>query len=191
MAATLLNSPQAVAMSLYVFGLSFRCASNWRQIGKFSSGLVEIDKTLLEHDSVLREIYRKLLPLLQPPQIRQNGASVLGRPTKHDCLLIADRTAPTAHCLLFTIYHLLFGRPRHRLAPLPRACFLTHRVSLDSERVARLVYSRLPAPDSRLSFEKDAKLMTRFVHDRANVDVSRNAMFTARAWARLLSAIEV
>jgi hypothetical protein len=29
--------------------------------------LVEIDKTLLEHDTALREIYQKLLPLLAPP----------------------------------------------------------------------------------------------------------------------------
>ena len=29
--------------------------------------LAEIDKTLLEHDTALREIYQKLLPLLAPP----------------------------------------------------------------------------------------------------------------------------
>ncbi len=29
--------------------------------------LAEIDKTLLEHDAVLRDVYHKLLPLLQPP----------------------------------------------------------------------------------------------------------------------------
>jgi hypothetical protein len=29
--------------------------------------LAEIDKTLLEHDTALREIYQKLLPLLTPP----------------------------------------------------------------------------------------------------------------------------
>jgi predicted ATP-dependent endonuclease of OLD family len=29
--------------------------------------LTEIDKTLLEHDAVLRDIYRKLLPLFQLP----------------------------------------------------------------------------------------------------------------------------
>jgi hypothetical protein len=34
---------------------------------EFLKRLAEIDKTLLEHDSVLRDIYRKLLPLLQPP----------------------------------------------------------------------------------------------------------------------------
>ncbi|MND05503.1 hypothetical protein D3C83_263350 [compost metagenome] len=29
--------------------------------------LAEIDRTLLQHDSALRDLYRKLLPLLQPP----------------------------------------------------------------------------------------------------------------------------
>ena len=29
--------------------------------------LTEIDKTLLQHDAALRDIYYKLLPLLQPP----------------------------------------------------------------------------------------------------------------------------
>jgi hypothetical protein len=29
--------------------------------------LAEIDKTQLEHDAALREIYQKLLPLLAPP----------------------------------------------------------------------------------------------------------------------------
>jgi len=29
--------------------------------------LAEIDKTLLEHDTALREIYQKLVPLLSPP----------------------------------------------------------------------------------------------------------------------------
>jgi hypothetical protein len=29
--------------------------------------LAEIDRSLLQHDTSLRDIYRKLLPLLQPP----------------------------------------------------------------------------------------------------------------------------
>jgi hypothetical protein len=29
-------------------------------------GLMEIDQTLLQHDASLRDIYRELLPLLQP-----------------------------------------------------------------------------------------------------------------------------
>lgn len=29
--------------------------------------LAEIDKSLLDHDSALRDLYRKILPLLRPP----------------------------------------------------------------------------------------------------------------------------
>ena len=40
--------------------------------------LAEIDKTVLEHDAALRDIYQKLLPLLTPPPEpprRQIGSS--------------------------------------------------------------------------------------------------------------------
>jgi hypothetical protein len=33
----------------------------------FLQRLAEIDSTLLQHDAALRDVYRKLLPLLQPP----------------------------------------------------------------------------------------------------------------------------
>ena len=36
--------------------------------------LAEIDKTLLEHDTVLRDIYQKLLSLLAPPTRRAASA---------------------------------------------------------------------------------------------------------------------
>jgi hypothetical protein len=35
--------------------------------------LSEIDKTLLQHDGALRDLYRKLLPLLQPPPEKGPG----------------------------------------------------------------------------------------------------------------------
>ena len=67
MAATVLNSPQAVAMSVYVvrafISMREQIAANAAILGR----LAEIDKTLLQHDASLRDIYRKLLPLLQPP----------------------------------------------------------------------------------------------------------------------------
>jgi hypothetical protein len=37
--------------------------------------LAEIDKSLLVHDSSLRDIYQKLLPLLSPRPIRPSGRS--------------------------------------------------------------------------------------------------------------------
>ena len=53
MAANVLRSERAVQMSVFVV-----------------RAFAEIDKTLLEHDSALRDVYQKLLPLLQPPADR-------------------------------------------------------------------------------------------------------------------------
>jgi hypothetical protein len=67
MAANVLNSPQAVAMSVYIvraFVLQREVLATNDAILK---RLAEIDKTLLVHDKALRDIYQKLLPLLQPP----------------------------------------------------------------------------------------------------------------------------
>ena len=67
MAATVLNSPQAVALSVYVVRAFIQMREQLEANREILKRLSEIDKTLLEHDSVLRDIYRKLLPLLQPP----------------------------------------------------------------------------------------------------------------------------
>jgi hypothetical protein len=69
MAAMVLNSPKALAMSVYVvrafIGMREQLASNAAILRR----LAEIDKTLLQHDVSLRDIYHKLLPLLQPPPV--------------------------------------------------------------------------------------------------------------------------
>ena len=66
MAAMVLNSQKALAMSVYVVrafvGMRERLAANEMIVKR----LAEIDRTLLQHDASLRDIYRKLLPLLQP-----------------------------------------------------------------------------------------------------------------------------
>src|SRR6266699_3333957 len=67
MAATVLNSPQAVAMSVYVVRAFSQMREQLAANREILKRLAEIDKTLLEHDSVLQDIYRKLLPLMQPP----------------------------------------------------------------------------------------------------------------------------
>jgi hypothetical protein len=66
MAAMVLNSPQAVAMSVYVVRAFIQMREQLAANREILKRLAEIDKTLLQHDSVLRDIYRKLLPLLQP-----------------------------------------------------------------------------------------------------------------------------
>jgi hypothetical protein len=67
MAATVLNSRQAVTMSVYVVRAFIRMREQLAANTAILKRLAEIDRTLLRHDSALRDIYRKLLPLLQPP----------------------------------------------------------------------------------------------------------------------------
>jgi len=67
MLATVLNSPKAVAMSVYVVRAFVQMRDRLAANLAFAKRIAEIDRTLLEHDSALRDIYRKLLPLLDPP----------------------------------------------------------------------------------------------------------------------------
>jgi len=66
-AANVLNSPQAVQMSLYVIRAFVKMREELTANVTILKRLAEIDRTLLEQDSALRDVYRKLLPLLQPP----------------------------------------------------------------------------------------------------------------------------
>ena len=67
MAAMMLRSPQATAMSVYVVRAFTRMRERLAADAAILRRLAEIDGTLLRHDAALRDIYRKLLPLLQPP----------------------------------------------------------------------------------------------------------------------------
>jgi hypothetical protein len=66
MAATVLNSSEAVAMSVFVVRAFMRMREQLAANAAILKRLAEIDKTLLEHDSGLRTIWRKLQPLLEP-----------------------------------------------------------------------------------------------------------------------------
>lgn len=68
MAAMVLNSPRAVTMSLYVVRAFIQMRERLVADAAILRRLAEIDKALLKHDTALRDIYQKLLPLLQPPQ---------------------------------------------------------------------------------------------------------------------------
>jgi len=67
MAANVLNSPQAVAMSVYIVRAFIQQREVLAANEAILKRLAEIDKTLLQHNAALRDIYQKLLPLLQPP----------------------------------------------------------------------------------------------------------------------------
>jgi ORF6N domain len=66
MAAMVLNSPQALTMSVYVVRAFVSMREQLVANQAILRRLAEIDKTLLQHDASLRDIYHKLLPLLQP-----------------------------------------------------------------------------------------------------------------------------
>jgi hypothetical protein len=67
MAATILNSPEAVAMSVFVVRAFLQMREQLAANAVILKRLAEIDKTLLEQDSALRTIWTKLQPLLSPP----------------------------------------------------------------------------------------------------------------------------
>jgi ORF6N domain len=76
--ANILRSDRAVAMSVFVIRAFIEQREKLAANAAILKRLAEIDKTLLEHDTVLRDIYQKLLPLLasppEPPR-RQIGFS--------------------------------------------------------------------------------------------------------------------
>lgn len=69
MAATILRSPRAVAMNVYVVRAFVRMREELSTSTVILKRLAEIDKKLITHDVVLRDIYEKLSPLLSPPEI--------------------------------------------------------------------------------------------------------------------------
>ncbi len=66
-AASVVKSPAAIQMSLYVIRAFVKMREELTANITILKRLAEIDKTLLKHDSALRDVYRKLLPLLAPP----------------------------------------------------------------------------------------------------------------------------
>jgi hypothetical protein len=67
MAATILNSPNAVSMSIFVVRAFMQMREQLAANAAILKRLAEIDKTLLGHDAALRSIWAKLQPLLAPP----------------------------------------------------------------------------------------------------------------------------
>src|SRR5947207_10267967 len=62
MAATILNSPRAVAMSVYVVRAFLRLRNEFLADAVLEKRLSQIEKTLLLHDTALRDIYEKIRP---------------------------------------------------------------------------------------------------------------------------------
>jgi hypothetical protein len=69
MAASILNSPRAVAMSVYVIRAFVKMREDVAANAAILRRLAEIDKTLLVHDAALCEVIQKLRPLLEPAPV--------------------------------------------------------------------------------------------------------------------------
>ncbi len=69
MAASVLNSERAIVMSVYVIRAFVEIREQIAANATILKRLAEIDHTLLIHDASLRDIYKKLMPLLAPPPL--------------------------------------------------------------------------------------------------------------------------
>ena len=67
MAANVLNSPDAVKMSVYVVRAFIQMREQILANAEVLKRLAEIDQVLLKHDKSLQLIWRELQPLLNPP----------------------------------------------------------------------------------------------------------------------------
>ena len=67
----MLNSDRAIAMSIYVIKAFVKMREELIVNETVLSRLAEIDKTLLMHDEGLRDLYQKLIPLLEPEPERE------------------------------------------------------------------------------------------------------------------------
>jgi hypothetical protein len=78
MAASILNSERAIAMSVYVTRAFVELRDRLSANAAILKRLAEINHDLLLHDTALQDIYEKLRPLLAPaqePARRQVGFS--------------------------------------------------------------------------------------------------------------------
>jgi len=67
MAASVLSSERAVAMSVYVVRAFVSMRQEFLANATLENRLEKIEKTLLSHDIALRDVIQKLRPLLLPP----------------------------------------------------------------------------------------------------------------------------
>lgn len=67
MAATVLRTSRAVAMAIYVVRAFVRLNEELLAHATLLKRLAEVEKQLITHDVLLRDVYEKLRPLLVPP----------------------------------------------------------------------------------------------------------------------------
>lgn len=67
MAANVLNSRRAVQLSVFVVRAFIKMREQLLNRAEMEKRLTDIEKTLLSHDTALRNLYQKIRPLLLPP----------------------------------------------------------------------------------------------------------------------------
>lgn len=67
MAANVLNSRQAVEMSVFVVRAFIKMREQLLNRAELEKRLTDIERVLLSHDAALRDLYQKIRPLLLPP----------------------------------------------------------------------------------------------------------------------------
>jgi len=86
MAATVLNSPLAVKMSVFVVRAFVKLREQLAANAAILKRLAEIDKSLLQHDRLLLSLWQQIQPLLSPPPAppkREIGFHVKDRSTPY------------------------------------------------------------------------------------------------------------
>jgi hypothetical protein len=78
MAATILSSRKAVQMSVYLVRAFVKMREEMLASTHILKRLAEIDRRLVEHDSVLREIIDRLQPLLDAPPVEDEPRPKIG-----------------------------------------------------------------------------------------------------------------
>ncbi len=67
MAANILNSPQAIKMSIALIEAFIKLRQELATTQTLARRLAEIERTVIHHDSALKELFRAIKPLLLPP----------------------------------------------------------------------------------------------------------------------------
>jgi hypothetical protein len=81
MAANILNSPRAAEMSVYVIRAFVQMRAELTKHLDLARRLAEIEKTLIGHDTALRDLYQKIrLLLLPPPESNRREIGFHARP---------------------------------------------------------------------------------------------------------------
>jgi hypothetical protein len=78
MAANVLRSERAIEMSVYLIRAFVQMRETILANTTILKRLAEIDRRLIEHDSVLREVIEQLQPLLDAPEVDEEGKPKIG-----------------------------------------------------------------------------------------------------------------